>query len=379
MKNLINYKVSLAMFMVIICFNACKKNNNTPAKQFNISQTNLVADTAGFGAARIDPDLLNAWGLARFPGGPIWIAANHSGSSTVYDTTGQTVIPPVIIPSVTPGQPGAPSGMVFNGTTDFGGNKFLFASEEGIVLGWKSGPSAAIVADQSKANAVYKGLAIAADGGNNFLYLANFRQGKIDVYDKNFNWVTGKSFSDPGIPAGFGPFNIQNIGGQLYVTYAKLMAPDNMDDQAGPGNGYVDIFNTNGTFVKRFATQGTLNSPWGIALASAGFADTPQSILIGNFGDGRINIFDMSGNYKGQLQNNGQVISIPGLWAIDFLKNNQPGGSPNSPLYFTAGPAGEAHGLFGTLQLYQTTNTTNGNNGSNGNSGNNGSYGGYGY
>jgi uncharacterized protein (TIGR03118 family) len=373
MKNLFNYKISLAMFMAIICFYACKKNNNSPVKQFNIRQTNLVADTAGFGAARIDANLLNAWGLARFPGGPIWIAANHSGSSTVYDTTGNTVIPPVIIPSVTPGQPGAPSGMVFNGTTDFGGNKFLFASEEGIVLGWKGGPAAVIVADQSKANAVYKGLAIASDGGNNFLYLANFRQGKIDVYDKNFNWVTGKSFADPGIPADFGPFNIQNIGGQLYITYAKLKAPDDMDDQAGPGNGYVDIFNANGTLVKRFATQGMLNSPWGIALASAGFADTQQSILIGNFGDGRINIFDMSGNFKGQLQNNGQVISIPGLWAIDFLKNNQFGGSPNSPLYFTAGPADEAHGLFGTLQLYQTTNTSNGNNG------NNGSYGGYGY
>jgi uncharacterized protein (TIGR03118 family) len=372
MKKKINYKLLFTMLMGITCFYACKKSRNTPASQFNISQTNLVADTASLGAARTDVNLLNAWGLARFPGGPIWIAANHSGLSTVYDTTGNTVIPPVIIPSVTPGQPGAPSGMIFNSTADFGGNKFLFASEEGIVLGWKSGPAAVIVADQSQANAVYKGLAIASDRGNNFLYLANFRQGKIDVYDKNFNWVTGKPFADPGIPAGFGPFNIQNIGGQLYITYAKLMAPDNMDDQAGPGNGYVDIFNANGTFVKRFASQGMLNSPWGIALASAGFADAQQSILIGNFGDGKINIFDMSGNYKGQLQNNGQVISIPGLWAIDFLKNNQPGGSPNSPLYFTAGPAGEAHGLFGTLQLYQTTNATSGNNV---NSGNNGGYG----
>jgi uncharacterized protein (TIGR03118 family) len=356
MKNEINYKLIAIMLIGITCFYACKKNNNKTVNQFNINQTNLVADTAGFGAARIDGNLLNAWGLARLPGGPIWISANHSGSSVVYDTTGKTVLSPVIIPSVTPGQPGAPSGMIFNTTTDFGGNKFLFASEEGIVLAWKSGLAAAIVADQSKANAVYKGLAIASDGGNNFLYLANFRQGKIDVFDKNFNLVTGKSFTDPGIPTGFGPFNIQNICGQLYVTYAKLKAPDNMDDQAGFGNGYVDIFNANGTFVKRFAAQGTLNSPWGIALASAGFADSQQSILIGNFGDGRINIFDMSGNYKGQLQNNGQVITIDGLWAIDFLKNNQPGGSPNNPLYFTAGPTGEAHGVFGTLRLYQTTN-----------------------
>jgi uncharacterized protein (TIGR03118 family) len=379
MKKKINYKLLFTMLIGITCFYACKKNQNTPSKQFNISQTNLVSDVAGFEAGRTDPNLLNAWGLARFPDGPIWIAANHSGSSTVYDTTGNTVLPPVTIPSVTPGQPGAPSGMVYNNTTDFGGNLFLFASEEGIVLGWKSGAAAAIVADQSKANAVYKGLTIGTDGGNNFLYLTNFRQGKIDVFDKNFNLVTGKAFIDPGLPAGFGPFNIQNIGGQLYVTYAKLMSPDNKYDQAGPGNGYVDIFNVNGTFVRRFATQGMLNSPWGIALASGGFADTQQSILIGNFGDGKINIFDMSGNYKGQLQNNGQVISIPGLWAIDFLKNNQPGGSATSPLYFTAGPAGEAHGLFGTLQLYQTTSATNGNNGNSGNSGNSGNNGGYGY
>jgi uncharacterized protein (TIGR03118 family) len=363
MKNLINSKVLFTFLIVGACIYSCKKSNNTPAQQFNISQTNLVADTAGFGAARIDANLLNAWGLARFPGGPIWISANHSGSSTVYDTTGKTLIPPVIIPSVTPGQPGAPSGMVFNSTTDFGGNKFLFASEEGIVLGWKGGAAAAIVADQSQANAVYKGLAIASDGGNNFLYLANFRQGKIDVYDKSFNLVTGKSFADPGIPAGFGPFNIQCIGGQLYITYAKLKTPDNMDDQAGAGNGYVDIFNPNGTLVKRFASQGTLNSPWGITLAPAGFASAQSTILIGNFGDGRINIFDMSGNYKGQIQNNGAVINIPGLWAIDFLKNNQPGGSPTSPLYFTAGPGDEAHGVFGTLQLNQTTNTNTGNSG----------------
>src|SRR5579872_2158927 len=367
MTNLIKHKIFPAMLMIITCFFACKKNNSAPAQQFNIGQTNLVADTAGFGAARIDANLLNAWGLARFPGGPVWIAANHSGSSTVYDTTGKTLIPPVIIPSVTPGQPGAPSGMVFNNTKDFGGNKFLVASEEGIILGWSSGTSAVKVADQSQTNAVYKGLAIGADAGNNFLYVTNFRGGKIDVFDKNFNYVTGKSFTDPAIPAGFGPFNIQYIGGQLYIAYAKLKAPDDMDDQAGAGNGYVDILNTNGTFVKRFASQGTLNSPWGIALAPAGFANAQSTILIGNFGDGRINIFDMSGNYKGQLQNNGQVISIPGLWAIDFLKNNQPGSNATSPLYFTAGPGGEAHGLFGTLQLLQTTTyTNNGNSGSSG-------------
>lgn len=359
MKNLINYRILLITFVIINCFCACKKNHS-PVKEFNISQTNLVADTIGFGAARIDTNLGNAWGIARFPNGPIWISANNPGLSTVYDTTGKTLIPPVAIPSVLPGQAGTPSGVVFNGTSDFGGNKFLFASEQGVILGWSSGASAVIVANQSQSNAVYKGLTIAADGGSNFLYVTNFRAGKIDVFDKNFNYVSGKIFVDPGIPSGFGPFNIQYISGQLYITYAKLQGPDNMDDQAGPGNGFVDIFNTNGTFVKRFASQGTLNSPWGISLAPAGFANTQPSILIGNFGDGRVNIFDMLGNYKGQLQNNGQAISIPGLWAIDFLKNNQPGGNPNNPLYFTAGPGGEAHGLFGTLQLQQPMTVTSG-------------------
>lgn len=350
MKNLNCAKgmcLGLSLFMV---FYSCKKDHNMP-HIFNINQTNLVADTAGYNAGRIDANLLNAWGIAAAPGGPIWISANHSGLSLIYDNTGQQLRAPVTIPSLTTGQPGAPSGMVFNGTADFGGNKFIFASEEGIIAAWSSGDAAVKVADRSSSNAVYKGLTIANDGTANFLYVTNFKNSKIDVFDKNFNYVTDKSFSDPGIPAGFGPFNIQNIGGSLYVTYAKLKAPDDMDDQAGPGNGYVDIFTPKGTLVKRFASQGSLNSPWGIALAPAGFADNDgPSILIGNFGDGRINIFNMGGHFIGQLQNNGMPLTIDGLWAIDFLKGNASGGNPTDPLYFTAGPKEESHGLFGYLK-----------------------------
>ena len=353
MKTTVSYGILLATFIVIASFCACKKTNLSSAQNFNMNQTVLVADTAGFGATKIDPNLQDAWGLASSVGGPIWIAANHSGLSTIYDNTGNILSPAVSIPSVTPGMPGAPSGVVFNGTQDFGGSTFIYASEEGIILAWASGASAVKVADQSQNGAVYKGITIGSDGGANFLYVTNFRNSKIDVLDKNFNYVSGKNFIDPGIPAGYGPFNIQNISGQLYITYAKLQGPDNMDDQAGAGNGFVDIFNTNGSFVKRFASQGALNSPWGIALAPAGFANSQSTILIGNFGDGKINVFDLTGNYKGQLQNNGQTIAIPGLWAIDFLQNNQPGISSNSPLYFTAGPDDEAHGLFGTLQLAQ--------------------------
>jgi uncharacterized protein (TIGR03118 family) len=365
MKKTINYGVVFATLIAVASFCACKKTSTKQATQnFNINETVLVADTAGFGAAKIDPVLQDAWGLASAPGGPVWIAANHSGESTIYDNAGNILSAPVSIPSVTPGATGAPSGLVYNGTQDFGGNSFIYASEEGIVLGWKSGASAVIVADQSQTGSVYKGITIGSDGGSNFLYVTNFHNSKIDVFDKNFNYVSGKNFTDPGIPAGYGPFNIQNIGGQLYVTYAKLQGPDDMDDQPGAGNGFVDIFNTDGSFVKRFASQGTLNSPWGIALAPAGFANAQSTILIGNFGDGKINVFDMAGNYKGQLQNNGQIIAIAGLWAIDFLQNNQPGGNPGNPLYFTAGPDGEAHGLFGTLQLAQPTVVNNTSSGS---------------
>jgi uncharacterized protein (TIGR03118 family) len=351
MKNLTTAKVLLTALMAIACLYSCKKGGG-PGRDFNITQNNLVADTAGFGAARIDANLLNAWGIAAAPGGPLWISANHKGVSVVYDNSGNNVIPPVTIPSVTPGQAGAPSGVVFNSTTDFAGSKFIFASEDGIVLAWTSGSSAVKVADRSQTSAVYKGIAIINDGNTNFLCLTNLRAATVDVFDKNFNYVTNSRFVDPNIPAGFTPFNIQTIQNKVYITYAKQKLPDKMDDQKGPGNGYVDVFDPKGMLIKRFASQGTLNSPWGIALAPAGFASEQPAILIGNFGDGRINVFDNAGFYKGQLQNDGQPISIDGLWAIDFLKGNMPGGNPNDPLYFTAGPVGESHGLFGTLQQH---------------------------
>ena len=348
MKSLINAKALIAGLMVITCFYACKKD--LISGKFDVNQVNLVADTAGYGASRIDTNLVNAWGIAISPGGGIWISSNHKGRSTIYDKTGHTLRPPVTIPSLGPGQIGAPTGVVFNNTTDFGGSKFIFASEDGIILAWSSGNSAVKVADRSSFNAVYKGIAMAKDGSCNFLYLTNFKEGKIDVFDKNFNFVTTKPFLDPGIPADFAPFNIQNIEGKLYVTYAKHKAPDNRDDQKGPGNGYIDIYNPNGTLIKRFASQGALNSPWGMAVAPEGLADDKEVILIGNFGDGRINIFNRQGHFIGPLQDHGKAITIDGLWAIDFLKGTEEMKDRNDQLFFTAGPAEEAHGLFGYLQ-----------------------------
>lgn len=365
MKNLTKTKALLAVLLVIACFYACKKDVGTSSSKnltlngtdlvsvsgINFTQTNLVADTAGFGAARIDTNLSNAWGIAVFPNGPIWISSNHKGVSVIYNDTGKALRPPVTIPSLTAGMPGAPDGVVFNSSpTSFGGNKFIFASEDGIVAAWGGGNSATTVADRSKTGlgAVYKGISL-ANNGTVFLCVTNFRSGTVDVFDENFHFVTDHRFVDPTIPTGFAPFNVQTIDGRVFVTYAK-QKPDKHDDQAGPGNGYIDVFWPNGTLIKRFASQGTLNSPWGITFAPAGTFGNGPAILIGNFGDGRINVFDMSGNFMGQLQKNGEPITIDGLWGLDILHNNEPGGTSANPIYFTAGPNEESHGLFGTLQ-----------------------------
>ena len=322
----------------------------------NYQQTNLVADTSSYNPAFIDSSLKNAWGIALSPTGVVWVSDNGAGATSIYDSTGKTLFGPVAIPSETDHFGGNPTGQVFNSTPDFiipGIQKlarFIFANENGTISGWPSGDSALIVANRSSDNAVYKGIAIANDGTANFLYAANFKGQKIDVFDNAFNYVTSKPFTDPNLPAGFGPFNIANIGGKLYVTYAKLKAPDNEDDEAGAGNGYVDIFDANGILISRFASQEVLNSPWGIARAPEGFGLPFHAIVVGNFGDGKINAYDSTGVYLGVLQSGGSTIVIPGLWALDFPNNESATANPNK-LYFTAGPGDETHGLFGFLQM----------------------------
>jgi uncharacterized protein (TIGR03118 family) len=346
---------ALAFFIFILIINGCRKNelHNTLN---GYQQVNLVSDTMGFGALIIDPNLVNAWGIAEAPSGPIWISSNGPGLSTIYDDNGVTLRPPVSIPSPDSTGGGTPSGVIFNGTTDFAvmtgessvvASKFIFATEDGIIAAWGAGNNAVKKVDNSASNAVYKGLAIANDGTGNFLYAANFKQSRIDVFDASFNPVMGKAFHDPGIPSDYGPFNIRNIDGWLYVTYAKHAPPDNHDDQAGPGNGFVDVYKPDGSWVKRFATHGTLNSPWGIVKTSGGFNNVPfQTILIGNFGDGRINVYDKNGGFLGQLEDQGHPISIDGLWGIDSHLPNV----DSTLIYFTAGPEKESHSLFGYLQ-----------------------------
>ncbi|PSL28981.1 TIGR03118 family protein [Chitinophaga ginsengisoli] len=353
-KNILltkEFALVCALFMLVA---GCKKNPHDFILD-NYQQTNLVADVTGYGAAQIDPNLVNAWGIAAAPSGPIWLSSNEPGLSTIYDKTGATLRPPVTIPGPGNTGKGAPTGVVFNGTTDFAimwgktvtASRFIFATEDGTLAAWGPGTGnvAVIAADRSPWNALYKGLTMANDGGNNFIYAANFRGGTIDVFDKNFQYVTTKPFHDPAIPPGFAPFNIRLIGDKLFVTYAKQKLPEKKDDDAGPGNGYVDIYRTDGVLVKRFASKGALNSPWGMVESGSPFCNLNHAILIGNFGDGRINMYDDNGKFVGPLSSWGKPITIEGLWA---LENNVPKADPKQ-LFFTAGPADESHGLFGYL------------------------------
>jgi uncharacterized protein (TIGR03118 family) len=333
-------------------------------------QNNLVSDIAGV-ARFTDPNLVNPWGITASPNGPFWISDNGTGVSTLYDGNGHSIpaaSPLVVTIPLPPGSTAAnasPTGIVFNATSDFtvssgnlsGPAVFIFATEDGTISAWNptvNRTNAILEVDKSIIptpvnGAVYKGLALGSNANGNFLFAANFRSGAIDVFDKNFAAATlAGSFTDPNLPAGFAPFDIANFGGQLFVTYAKQDATQH-DDVAGPGNGFVDVFDTNGNFIKRFASQGTLNSPWGMAMAPASFGQFAGDLLVGNFGDGRINAFDpASGAFLGQLQTDvGTPLAINGLWGLDF-GNGIGSGSPNT-LFFTAGIGDEGHGLFGSV------------------------------
>lgn len=373
MKNSSKGNLCLRNFLVLgsVCciISSCQKTADIKSSttQPNISESQtpgnftlnnyfevvLNANRGGYNAFHTNARLHNAWGLAASPSGIFWVNGADAGLSFVFDSTGNTIIPAVSVPSHIPNVPGNPTGIVFNGTQDFwisGTGKpafFIFASEDGTLSGWNGGSSAVIVADKSDKDASYKGLAIAQNNGNNFLYATNFTKQKIDVFDKNFKHVVKtNAFTDPNMPAHFAPFGIRNINNMLYVTYARQTA-DGEDDSAHAGFGYVDVFWPNGSLAKRFASRGTLNSPWGISPSSPTLTGK-SAVLIGNFGDGRINVYDWDGNYQGQLQQGGRPVKIDGLWAIDNTVANT---SPRQ-LYFTAGPRDEADGIFGFLAKY---------------------------
>ena len=338
---------------------------STPFTQHNLTSNN----TATIPSDHQDIHLVNAWGLAAGPTSPFWVSDNGSGLSTLYSGLGVpqslvVTIPPA--PSDPPGTLGTPTGVVFNTATaasgDFaiGGSHtiFLFATEDGTISGWTGGGSATIAVNNSAAGSVYKGLALASSGGANYLYATNFHSGAIEVYDRTFTLQPAASFpfADAGIPSGFAPFGIQAIGGNLYVTYAKQDAAKH-DDVRGAGNGYVDEFSTAGVLIRRIGTNGTLDSPWGLAIAPSGFGTLGGDLLVGNFGStaagdpnaGQISVFNPStGAYIGQLLGpDNQPIAIDGLRALAF--GNGTNNTSTGTLYFTAGPGDESNGLFGEL------------------------------
>jgi len=346
----------LFLISTLVIAPGCRKN---PKVLRDFNQVNLVANNDEYGdTTRVDPAFLNGWGMSFSPGGTIWVSAESTGLSEVWNKTGGVQLPAVTIPSHGDAATGGhPSGQVFNGTSGFklpNGNpaRFIFAGLDGIISGWNGGPAAVTAVDDSPSGAVYSGITLASSGGANYLYVANFSAGKIDVYDSLWAEVD-MPFHDPFLPSGYAPFNIRAIGDWLYVLYAKVGADG--EEEKGPGNGFVDIYNTDGSFVKRFASRGTLNAPWGIDKAPAAFwasdmdmPNIPDAILVGNFGDGRINVYDPSGHFVGQLRSKGKVLVIDGLWAISFAPVTATAIDPGW-LYFAAGPDDENDGLFGYI------------------------------
>jgi uncharacterized protein (TIGR03118 family) len=315
-------------------------------------QTNLVSDLPGV-APTVDPNLQNPWGIAYSPSSPFWVSDNHTGVATLYNGAGAKIPLTVTIPTPlgSTAANSAPTGIVFNGASSFGAARFIFATEDGTIAAWGGGTAATLQVDNSGAGAVYKGLAIGNNGAGDFLYAANFSQGRVDVFNSTFGPASGFAFTDPNTPAGFAPFGIQNIAGTLYVTYARQNASKHDDTGVG---GFVDAYNLNGQFLGRISGDPRLNSPWGLALAPATFAEFGGDLLVGNFGDGKINAINpVTHAFVGQLMDPfGNVIVNQGLWGLIF-GNGGSGGNPNI-LYLTAGIPGpdklEDHGLFAQIQ-----------------------------
>lgn len=324
-------------------------------------QRNLVSD-GGVPAAHVDRHLVNGWGVAFNPYAVAWVAAADGMVSTLYDGNGNVQPLLVQIPTPTMSIGGNPTGIVFNGSGGFivargglsGPARFVFATEQGVIAAWSptvDATHALRMVDRSSTGTSYKGLAISANGSRQLLYAADFHHARVDVFDQDFHPValTG-TFTDPRLPAGFAPFGIQAIGGDIYVTYAKQDAAKE-DEVAGPGLGVVDVYTPNGDFIRRIAAGGALDAPWGIALAPAGFGEFSNQLLVGNFGDGRINAFSpTTGTALGTLRDTaGKPIRIDGLWGMQF--GNGLANQPVNTLFFAAGPADESHGLYGRLDL----------------------------
>ena len=322
---------------------------------FDFQQTNLVSDLPTVAKFQ-DPLLVNPWGLVHSPMSPFWISDNGSGFATVYTGSGNKIPLNVVVPP--PGSMmsaiAAPTGIAFNGGTGFDVSSgkpahFIFDTEDGTISGWNSGTSAALEVDQSGMDSVFKGLALT----NNMLFATDFHNAAIDVFNSSWAPITlSGSFTDPSLPAGYAPFNVQELNGNLYVSYAVQDAAKH-DDVAAPGNGIIDVYDNNGTLLQRLDTGGALDSPWGMVIAPSGFGNYGGDLLVGNFGNGEINVYNpTTGAWINTLDGGGnKPIVIQGLWGLEF-GNGAAGGDANT-LYFTAGIPGpdqkEDHGLFGSL------------------------------
>jgi uncharacterized protein (TIGR03118 family) len=334
------------------------------------AQHNLLSDVPGL-ADLTDPNVVNAWGLDSGDTSPWWIADNGTGKTTLYNVAGGNVVTTFTVPGAG-GAQGNPTGLVFNGGAGFVVNngagtsaaRFIFSSEDGTISAFRGNPIVTVVpnANAPAHGAIYKGLAIDSRTAGQHLYATDFHNGKVDVFDTSFHLVMlSGNFTDPNLPSGFAPFGIQTIGDTLYVTYA-LQDADAEDEVAGPGNGFVDAYDLNGNLIRRVASAGELNAPWGLALAPpSGFGRFSGDLLVGNFGDGRIHAFDpttltSNGEFEavGLLHSErGRPIEIEGLWALQFGHGITAVGANGltTTLFFTAGPFDEEHGLFGSITL----------------------------
>jgi uncharacterized protein (TIGR03118 family) len=373
----------ITKFVAIVIFAVLAHPNLIFAQHY--TETVLVSN---FGTPPVpDSNLQNAWGLVASPTSPWWVSNNAGGTSTLYDATGLTLSPPAVPPvAIVPingngivtipsapsqnGALGSPTGVMFNGNAAIfhlpsgSAAHFIFVTEDGTVQAWAGGPSATIVADNSikpdAANgAVYKGATIVEIDGKEYILAANFRSGRVDVFDSTFKQVhlgnkggdgddSRDAFDDESIPEGFAPFNIQGIGPNIYITYAKQDAPRH-DPVGGEGLGFVDVFTREGRRLQRLQHGPWFNAPWGVVLTPSDFGEFSHTILVGNFRGGTIAAFNpITGRFMGNvLTPGGSTLNIDGLWALKFGNGNSAG--PAQTLFFTAGPHGEKDGLFGTL------------------------------
>ncbi len=353
--SVVPFALRMGMMMIAILPLVARADHDRDSRY---RQTNLVSDQPGVAILQ-DTNLVNAWGISFSPTSPFWISDNGSGLATLYVVTNEASgMVHVVKRSLEVGIPGegTPTGQLFNGTPGFHGDLFIFASEDGTISGWNTnlGTTAEILV--SRPTAVYKGITLVTDAGGPALLAANFAEATVDKYDANLHLVA--QFADSRAPEGYAPFNVRNIHGMVFVSFAKQDAARH-DDVAGRGHGLIDVLDPMTGVFHRFVTGSgaggklrAINSPWGIAVAPADFGEHSDELLVGNFGSGTIMAFDEQGGFHGLLEGlHHRPVVIDGLWALTF--GNGANAGDRNTLFFTAGPNDEHHGLFGSLEPLQ--------------------------